>query len=131
MILLATALTKQYDSNGSVFLAKALIDQCSQSSFISESCCQRWGLKRSSSKVQINGVGDSSTIASEGLVEFRFLSNFDTAETFSVKALFLLQVSGYHVKDCSNKNVWNHSIDLKLVDPHYLDIKKVDVLLGS
>ena len=58
-VYLLTAMVRIKYEGGSI-LAKALVNQCSQSSIISDSLWNSLKLKRSSGRVNINGVGDQS-----------------------------------------------------------------------
>ena len=55
-ILLATAIIKVEGDNGNQLMVRALIDPCSQATFISGSVCQRLKLKMNKVNVPIRGT---------------------------------------------------------------------------
>ncbi|KAG5875902.1 hypothetical protein JTB14_017351 [Gonioctena quinquepunctata] len=58
-VLLSTAVVRIEDHKGQLQLARVLLDNGSQSSFITEELCQRLNLKRSPTNLAIRGVGQS------------------------------------------------------------------------
>ena len=124
-------MVKVKSADGKFFIAKALIDQCSQSSFVSESLCQDLKLKRSKANIRINGVGDLSPCSSKGLVKLSISPRFDAKDEFSVDALVLPNISGYKVTESSIDNNWNHLKQLQLADPNFLKSERIEILLGS
>lgn len=58
-VILFTALVKIRDSRGQYLLARALLDSGSQSSFVSESLCQRLALSRTKVNLPVSGIGQA------------------------------------------------------------------------
>ncbi|CAH2071427.1 unnamed protein product, partial [Iphiclides podalirius] len=56
-ILLATAIVKAEARNGEAHLLRALLDQGSQASFVTESTAQSLGLRKIARRSHISGVG--------------------------------------------------------------------------
>ncbi|XP_053698654.1 uncharacterized protein LOC128745601 [Sabethes cyaneus] len=56
-VLLSTAVVKVYGPNGTVTLARALLDSCSEANFITERIVQVLGLNRSRKSSTISGMG--------------------------------------------------------------------------
>lgn len=68
--LLATAQVYVVGPDGIKLFERALVDQCSQSSFMSTSSCQRLKLKKRTIYVPIGGVGNRSVAICKGLTKF-------------------------------------------------------------
>ena len=76
-VLLAMALVRVYDATGCWYLARALIDQCSKSSFVTEAFCQKLRLSRSVSNTCISGVAGIKTEKAKGMTKFFIRPRFD------------------------------------------------------
>lgn len=131
-VLLATAMVKVITQNGATHHLRALIDQGSQGSFITESATQFLGLNKIPINCTINGLGENGrSLHSKSMVSFQAHSIVDTNFATPVKACVLksltrmLPTTEVHNKD------WSHLRQLELADPHYAKPGKVDLLLGA
>ncbi|XP_055922135.1 uncharacterized protein LOC129953210 [Eupeodes corollae] len=130
-VLLATALIKFLIPAGQPLLLRALLDQGSESSFITESAAQLLNLKKEKNRVKVIGVGESNVSTSNWKVTLTILSNVNTDFTLQLNALVLPKLSAIlptHKIPMSN---WNHLKNIELADPKFNKPSKIDILLGS
>ncbi|XP_065094964.1 uncharacterized protein LOC135716044 [Ochlerotatus camptorhynchus] len=59
MVFLSTAMVRVQDADGIGHYARALLDSGSQSNFVSESLCQKLGLKRTFINLPVSGIGQA------------------------------------------------------------------------
>lgn len=129
-ILLATARIIVSDRYGNPHTTRALIDQGSEVSIISEALAQRLRLPRTRSAVSIIGIGGAPTGTTHGKVKLMVSSEATGAE-LSVIAFILPQLSTYRSTTTRRCATWPHIQGLTLADPHYLDDAPIEVLLGA
>ncbi|KMQ84447.1 hypothetical protein RF55_17728 [Lasius niger] len=127
-ILLATARVTVADRYGNPHTIRALIDQGSEVSLISEALVLR--LSRTHSAVSIIGIGGAQSGATRGKVKLALTSKVTGAE-FSAVAFILPRLSSYQGTTTTRNTAWPHIKGLTLADPHYLKDDPVDVLLGA
>ncbi|XP_046399398.1 uncharacterized protein LOC124165903 [Ischnura elegans] len=129
-VLLSTAWVKVQGPHGNVVLARALLDQCAQSSFITESLCQRLRLDKKSASVVVSGLGNSHHMKCKGsvsvLIKPRFMSTFSC----HTEALVVPKVTLYKPSLLTRDN-WPHLKELELADPKYFQAGQIDLLLGA
>lgn len=86
-ILLATALVETEAKTGQMYLLRALLDQGSQASFVTESAVQLLGLRKVPSKSYISGLGgDKSPLASRHIVMMKIQSRHNPEFQMQVHA---------------------------------------------
>ncbi|KAJ8720642.1 hypothetical protein PYW08_006107 [Mythimna loreyi] len=84
-VLLATALVKAESQNGSSQILRALLDQGSQASFVTEAAAQLLRLKRVVSKTTISGIGGGhGNIVSRHVVTINIQSLHDPSFTLKI-----------------------------------------------
>nr|XP_022910072.1 uncharacterized protein LOC111421154 [Onthophagus taurus] len=129
-ILLATALVNIAAFNGKPCLIRALIDQGSEVSFISESLCQLLQLPRRSKSVPIHGVGGQATNISHGNVDCYLSSRTKPYMQYRLNALVLPQITAYVPPQVICNDLQNELKDITLADPHFMSSTTIDVILG-
>ncbi|KMQ84171.1 hypothetical protein RF55_18256, partial [Lasius niger] len=129
-ILLATARVAVADRYGNPHSIRALIDQGSEVSIISEALVQRLRLPRTQSAVSIIGIGGARSGSTRGKVKLALTSKATGAE-FSAVAFILPRLSSYQGTKTTRSTAWPHIKGLTLADPHYLEDDPVDVLFGA
>lgn len=129
-VLLATAVVQIQASTGNGLLARALIDQGSQISLITESLANQLKLKRNPVTAVINGIGMS---AAHALSETKFTINahFQTKANVLVHALVLKSLTAFLPSSQLAGGSWDHVQELVLADPKFGEPDKVDILLGA
>ncbi|XP_054729181.1 uncharacterized protein LOC129238173 [Anastrepha obliqua] len=129
VVLLSTALVKVRDCSGNWQPARALFDSGSHASFVTEACVQRLGLPRSTSEVNITGIGSAQGGRARGEVSLS-LSSFSTNQCFTVKTLILSKITSDLPTQTIATSSWPHIRGLFLADPHFMKPGRVDILIG-
>ncbi|CAF4899123.1 unnamed protein product [Pieris macdunnoughi] len=131
-VLLATAVIKAQAKNGQFYLLRALLDQGSQASFITESAVQLLGLRKTLNKSIISGLGgDKGVLASKYNVEVLVQSNHDHNFEMEAQAHVLRTITSLLPSTKIQKVDWPQLFSLNLADPHYSTPSKIDILLGA
>lgn len=117
-ILLATARVNLADRVGDLHQIRALIDQGSEVSIISEALAQRLCLPRSRSAISIVGIGGTRSAATRGKVTLN-LSSSVTGIKLTAVAHVLPRLSAYQGPIAKGSSSWPHIHGLTLADPKY------------
>jgi len=128
--LLATARVDIADLHGELHTARALIDQGSEVSLISEALVQRLRLPRSRSTVSIFGIGGARTGSSRGRVTLNLTSRVN-GEELQVLAYVLPRLSSYQGVAAKGNLSWPHIRGLPLADPNFGVNDRIELLLGA
>lgn len=129
-VLLATARVRVTDRYGLWHYARALVDQGSESSIISERFAQELRLPRSSVSVSVYGIGGQKSAVARGRVTLT-LSAKKGGATMSVPALILPRLTVYAGGLDGRSGAWPHLHGLDLADPEYCEADPVEILLGA
>ena len=129
-VLLATAWVHAYSDSGNMQIARVLIDQGAQSSFISDDLCQLLRLRRRSVRVPISGVGNEHRFVCKSEVTFTIAPHFESSFTCIVTALVIPRITSYNPLLDRSKD-WTHLHNLNLADPRFNQADKIDILLGA
>ncbi|KAH9638504.1 hypothetical protein HF086_007474 [Spodoptera exigua] len=128
-VLLPTAIIKIKAADGSYHVMRALLDQGSQTSLITENAAQILKLPRQKCKGVISGVGAKENNC-KGMINIQCMStegdfNFET-DVFIMKTLIK------NLPTCSiPKPSWAYLKHIKLADPEFYKSRPVDILLGA
>ncbi|XP_011884048.1 PREDICTED: uncharacterized protein LOC105571185, partial [Vollenhovia emeryi] len=129
-VLLATARVSIADRYGAPHAVRALVDQGSEVSLVSESLAQRLRLPRSQSTTSILGIGDTRSGSTRGKVTLR-LTSTTTDTTITVLAFVLPRLSAYRGTTAKSGATWSHVMGLPLADPQFLSNDPIELLLGA
>ncbi|XP_029161520.1 uncharacterized protein LOC114939307 [Nylanderia fulva] len=129
-VLLATARINVADRYGSPQAVRALIDQCSEVSIISETLAQRLRLPRASTGLSIFGIGGTRSGSARGKVTLHVTSDVTNAK-LSVVAFVLPRISLQQGSVSREERSWPHLNGLQLADPRFLDDDPAELLLGA
>lgn len=130
--VLATALVPVRDEKGNKSVLRALIDQGSQASFITERAAQLMQIKRTPMKGTITGVGSTTTSINQ-VVQLEVLSRYDGNFNLKVKAYVMATRLTAQLPSkaiTSSTHNWPHLHGLTLADPSYHQPGRIDLLLG-
>lgn len=131
-VLLATALVQVEDKTGQYPVIRALLDQGSQASFVTEAVVQRLGLKKFSVDSIISGLGgDKSSIISKYMVVLKLRSRVDPTFRMELKAYVLSNITTYIPGRRASLEDWGELQHLCLADPAFDTPNQIDVLLGA
>lgn len=131
-ILLATALVEVKARNGHVQVLRALIDQGSQASFITEAAVQLLGLSKVSTRSTISGLGgDTTTLASKHIVSMTLQSRHDVTFSVKVRAHVLRAITSMLPTKRILNHDWPELNSITLADPKFHTPNKIDILLGA
>lgn len=131
-ILLATALVKAESKRGDYQVIRALLDQGSQASFVTEDIVQALGIKKIPIKGVISGIaGDQTSVISKYMVQLRVQSLIDPTCNIVVKAYVLSKITTFLPGKKVVVPEWMELKQLTLADPTYNSPNKIDALLGA
>ncbi|XP_015118397.1 uncharacterized protein LOC107042040 [Diachasma alloeum] len=128
--VLATAPVKVISPRGFTTKARALIDQGSEVSFISEQLVSQLHLQRRASTVELVGIGGINSGHTRGIVSVILQASHGTHQ---------LQLNAHILKklttiipsfSCSSARIGSLQ-NLQLADPHYLRPGPIDIILGA
>ncbi|XP_065084910.1 uncharacterized protein LOC135707104 [Ochlerotatus camptorhynchus] len=128
-VFLSTVVLVVRDQNGGKHLARALLDNGSQVSIMSERLCQILSLKRRAVNVPICGIEQAETRA-RFLVKTAISSRI---KDFSIGVEFLIlqkvtsELPSVHVSTAH----WNIPGDTQLADPEFNTSSRIDLLIGA
>nr|XP_049703353.1 uncharacterized protein LOC126056028 [Helicoverpa armigera] len=130
-VLLATALIRAESKAGVYQVVRALIDQGSQVSLVTEATVQYLGLKKIPSTHVIKGVGGDKEITSRSVVIMNVKSRVDSNFNIKVKAYVLKSITSLLPVTKVNAIKWVDLQNEQLADPQYHTPNKINVLLGA
>lgn len=129
-VLLATAQVKARAITGEFVVMRAMIDQGSQITSMSEEAAQILGLPRIRNKTEIHGLGSALVGVSKSKVELEIKPRFLSKDVFRTQALVLPTVmSALPSKSFDvNMQVWDKYI---LADPLFNKSDRIDLIIGG
>ncbi|XP_011879631.1 PREDICTED: uncharacterized protein LOC105568515 [Vollenhovia emeryi] len=110
---------------------RALIDQGSEVSLISERVVQRLHLPRSHSSIPLIGIGAQNSYRTKGIVRLTLRAHFDNSHEFSCQAHVLRKLTTSIPSGKIESPSWPHLEGLQLADPEFLSPRAVDIILGA
>ncbi|CAG9826470.1 unnamed protein product [Diabrotica balteata] len=117
-------------NKGSSQLMRALIDQGSQSSFITEQADTSLGIKRKAVHAQISGIGNKDQRTSKWSVTLNLEAHFKNEFEMRTEAIVLRKIT----KNLPEKEIKmterNHR-NLVLADPNFNETGSIDILFGA
>ncbi|XP_011883953.1 PREDICTED: uncharacterized protein LOC105571092 [Vollenhovia emeryi] len=130
-VLLATAQVVLISENGRITKVRALIDQGSEISIITERVVQRLQLPRSPSSLSLIGIGAQKSNKTRGLTSFTLKPHFDSNIEYLVSAHILPKLTSSIPSTQLDKTSWPHLSELKLADPEFAKPGSIDLILGA
>ncbi|XP_024883926.1 uncharacterized protein LOC112462412, partial [Temnothorax curvispinosus] len=129
-VLLATARVRVADHFGAWHSARALVDQGSEISMISERLAQQLKLPRLPVSISVFGIGGQKTCTARGRVSLS-MSPRSGGAAMAISAIILPRLSAYASGTSAVAMSWAHIRGLSLADPDYSASDAIDVLLGA
>lgn len=133
-VLLATALVDVKNQNGVWYRFRALLDQGSQASFVTERAAQLLHLQRRNTDTMFESVGNHQIHRPNGIVDIEFMSSCrhpTILPTFPVNAFILPSITNLLPSHKIEMQNWSHLANLQLADPMFNDPNAIDLLLGG
>lgn len=128
-VILATAVVRVRSRSGEYILARALLDSCSQTNFITGELSQRLQLEKEKINLGISGVDEISS-SSNCRVQATVKSRVNDYE-FSSNFYVLRKISGYQPDGIIATTGWNIPGNLEFADPLFYKPQKIDMLIGA
>ncbi|XP_046602575.1 uncharacterized protein LOC124296586 [Neodiprion lecontei] len=116
---------------GQRIIARALLDQGSESSFVTESLAQQLRLRRHQATIPIIGVGAHQSAVTRGIATLKLQSRAHTSFSCQVEALVLPRLTSYLPSFRLLVEDWPHLRGLNLADPSFAHPSQIDVILGA
>lgn len=128
-VLLSTVSVYIKDKIGQLHTVRVLLDNGSQSNFITESLCDKLGLEKIQYKFAISGVGQSVT-------NIKFKTNFTIYSRFNkgsykVTALVIQKITDNLSAISFDASCFNIPSHINLADPSFNINSPIDMLLGA
>lgn len=128
--LLATALVPIKGETGCTTMLRALVDNGSQATLITERAAQILNLKKIHVEGKITGVG-STTTAIKYATEIKILSRYDETINMKIKAYIMpTRLTSQLPSMTISTSNWSHLKNLDLADPSFNQPGRIDMLLG-
>ncbi|XP_034827793.2 uncharacterized protein [Maniola hyperantus] len=128
-VLLSTAIIEVRARNNVYLLANALLDNGSERSFITEAFSKKLGVELLQSTHEIRGVGNSVTQCTKSC-DIEIKSRISTYAT-KLHCFVLPQISTTLPAVHYERARFHIPNSLQLADPHFLDSRKIDILIGA
>lgn len=110
-VLLATARVQVHSSQGRFTIARALLDQGSAATLISENLAQTLRLKRIHKGVRVSGIGDTQSF-SRHVACVSVSSSSNRESVYSTTAIILPSLTKYRPNRVAVQSNWSHLADL-------------------
>ena len=119
-ILLSTANGENFIGYGNYVKIRTLLDCGSQTTYISQKCFNKLGLKRFYHSVFIYGLGNMTKHTSNGCVMCSIKAIGKNNPCITVNAVILEKLCpDMPTFNLQNKNLWSHIVGLVLPDEHF------------
>ncbi|XP_038106163.1 uncharacterized protein LOC119765952 [Culex quinquefasciatus] len=131
-ILLSTVQICIRDLRGNTRLVRALLDSCSQYSFMSSACCKKLDLRCTPDYLTVLGIGGSSVVS-------RQLVSANVQPRSSALPQFNREMDFYVLPELTsalpNQNIdttaWEFPNNIILADPHFNEPGEVELIIGA
>lgn len=130
-VLLATARVKLEAASGRSVVVRALLDQGSEATFISENLAQTLRAKRIRMPISVSAVGGTQVGTVQHAAHIKISPVNSATPSFSTTALILPSLTSYAPKRVSDSSVLSHLSHLDWADPDPTGSDPVQVLIGA
>ncbi|XP_011874859.1 PREDICTED: uncharacterized protein LOC105565880, partial [Vollenhovia emeryi] len=130
-VLLATARVRVEGDSGRCVVARALIDQGSEATFISEGLAQTLRTRRIRRPVSISAVGGAQVGTVRHAAQITVSPVATANPSFSTTALILPSLTSYAPRRVSTMSAFSHLSDLPWADPHPTCSDPIQVIIGA
>lgn len=130
-VLLSTALVKVRTGYGNWVIARAFLDGGSQSCVITQSCVQRFNLRKYFCNLPVSGIGEVNAGTCNKETKLEVMSCYDSSFKLEINAVIMKTISS----DLPNKRFdiskWTYIKGLQLADPKFNEPGQIDILIGA
>ncbi|XP_071570688.1 uncharacterized protein [Temnothorax nylanderi] len=130
-VLLATAQVLIVSEKNEVRKVRALLDQGSEISLISERVVQQLKLPRVHSSISLTGIGEQKSNTTKGFTSFKIRSHFGSELDLTVAAYILPKLTSSIPSVKIPAGSWPHLEGIRLADPKFLKPGSIDLILGA
>ena len=132
-VLLMTSRVLITAPDGSAVEARALLDNASSASFISERLVHSLSLLRTNQPIRVSGIGGiSHKPPIQSVTRFQLSSLQPSGRKIEVTAVVVPKVTcDLPLKPVTYEIGWTHLSDLPLADPGFGQLGRIDILLGA
>ncbi|XP_018367943.1 PREDICTED: uncharacterized protein LOC108764289 [Trachymyrmex cornetzi] len=130
-VLLATALIKKISPSGETCSVRALLDQGSEISLVTERLVQRQHLPRTQAHLTLTGIGAQKSSRTKGLASVTLKPHFASDYELTISVYILKRLTSSIPSVAANSHSWKHLNDLKLADLNYYSPGSIDMILGA
>ncbi|XP_063993922.1 uncharacterized protein LOC135171367 [Diachasmimorpha longicaudata] len=129
-VLLATARLRAHSTRGFIVKARALIDQGSELSFLTDQLPHQLQLKRRPSSTELVGIGGINSGITQGVVTVS-LQSFQGQKQVTISAHVLKKLTTTLPSfSCTLADIGSLE-NLQLADPQYLRLGSIDLIIGA
>ncbi|XP_029155164.1 uncharacterized protein LOC114928246 [Nylanderia fulva] len=130
-VLLATARVKIGSPSGRTVIARALLDQGSEITFITEQIVQTLKLRRIKLPISISAVGGVDAGTCRFAAQIKLSPRDVSYPTLTSTASIMHSLTKYTPPLISSTSDWNHLSDLTLADPDPTSPDRIDIIIGA
>lgn len=131
-VLLPTAYVMLAANNGRRIKVRALIDQASEATLVTERVVQELAASKMTANTLVKGVGGASAGATARCVELAVTTCLEGEQNnVNVTALVMKKVTSRLPSRAMTRAQWPHLEQLPLADPHFDQPGDIDILLGG
>lgn len=130
-VFLATALMKCKASNGDYIVLRAMFDQGSQGTFITEEAAQLLKLKRIKINAEVDGFAETKSTKSTSMIKIEVESMTNANFKTNIETLVVKKITKPLPQEPVNIDSWEHLKNIELADPKFNIPAKVDISIGS
>jgi len=128
-VIMATAVVNATHLNGSIVPLRILLDSASEAHFITNSACNRLGLRRERISETITGIGEIESAVSQGC-EVMIRSRYSDVRV-NIRSLVVPKITKFMPGVEINRGAFNIPPNIKLADPEFYKRGSVDMLIGA
>lgn len=129
-VILATAQITVKAKNGNIYILRALIDQGSQASFVTEAAAQLLQLDRIQVNGKIHGISDTAVVNTRSMVNLTIHTRNELS-SLEIEAYVLKRLTSLLPTREFSRESWPSTMQLDLADPNFHKPSSIDVLLGA
>lgn len=129
--ILPTAIVYAKDIFDKKHLVRLLFDTGSESSLISESCCQLLGLKRENATLPVKAVKGIQVGYTRGKASVQISSRFNQDDSLDMNVYILSQLCDSIPSQQRNFHDYKSISSVDLADPDFDKPNKIDIILGT